>query len=314
MRARRAIDCDKILAAPSIAVASAVSGAVMAALSGIGFGVFQTLNGQIVRRMADSYLAMYFQIVVSAVVLAGIALAAGELRDIAHWDAEAMFYFGASGVIHFTFGWYFLTLAQKRIGAARTGVLLAATPLIGTLLAIPLAGQLPGLVVIPAMVLMVIGAASVSGRGAGFELQGSGWALATATAWSISSILVLDGYARLPLIAGGVAFGMLAAVVTHTVLLVATGKGRALRSGWHQALGLRLAAGVAVALATWGRWAALDTTDVAIVLALNLISVPVVLLLAPLTGHRIERVDRQLWLGSVMIIIGAIILILVPSG
>ena len=41
-----------------------------------------------------------------------------------------------------------------------------------------------------------------------------------------------------------------------------------------------LLAGLLVGLSTWGRWAALDTTAVAVVLALNLLSVPVVLVAA----------------------------------
>lgn len=291
-----------------------MSGALLALLSGIGFGVFQTLNGQVVRQLHDGYLAIYLQMLASAAVLGMIALIAGDLPGMRGWDPEAIAYFGVAGIIHFTFGWYFLSISQKQIGAARTGALLAATPLVGTLLAVPLADQLPGRIALPAIVLMVAGAGWVSSGGEGFGLRGSGWALATAMAWSVSSILVLDGLARLPLIAGGVAVGMIAAVIAHTLMLLATGKRDQLAASWRQAFFLRVSAGVCVALATWGRWAALDKTDVGIVLALNLISAPVVLLLAPLAGRKPEKVDGQLWTGSAVIIVGALILIFAAPG
>ena len=44
--------------------------------------------------------------------------------------------------------------------------------------------------------------------------------------------------------------------------------------------------GAIVALATWGRWVALDIEDVGVVLALSLLSVLAVLILAPLVGGR----------------------------
>ena len=51
-----------------------------------------------------------------------------------------------------------------------------------------------------------------------------------------------------------------------------------------------MVAGALVALATWGRWAALDLATVGVVLALSLLAVPTVLLLAPLlAGRHVER-------------------------
>jgi hypothetical protein len=74
---------------------------------------------------------------------------------------------------------------------------------------------------------------------------------------------------------------------------------------------LKLAAGTVVALATWGRWAALDDVAVATVLALNLLGVPVVLLLAPvISGRHVEIVTARIWAGAALVVVGSLILIL----
>ena len=65
-----------------------------------------------------------------------------------------------------------------------------------------------------------------------------------------------------------------------------------------------------MALSTWWRWLAIDGTDVAIVLALALVSVPVVLFLSPLlVGRHLERVTRKVWVGASLVVGGAVALI-----
>ena len=65
-----------------------------------------------------------------------------------------------------------------------------------------------------------------------------------------------------------------------------------------------------VAFATWWRWIAVDGTDVAVVLALGLASVPVVLFVSPLiVGRHIERVTRRVWIGAGLVVGGALALI-----
>jgi uncharacterized membrane protein len=77
-----------------------------------------------------------------------------------------------------------------------------------------------------------------------------------------------------------------------------------------EAVGYKIFAAVLVALATWMRWISLDLVPVATALALSLVSVPVVNLLSPIvSGRYLERVTRQVWLGSGLIIVGSLILI-----
>ena len=76
------------------------------------------------------------------------------------------------------------------------------------------------------------------------------------------------------------------------------------------ALAFKLLAGVMVGLSVWARWAALDYTAIAVVLALGLLSVPVVLLLSPmLMGRHVERVNLQIWAGAGLVVVGGLVLV-----
>jgi uncharacterized membrane protein len=75
-------------------------------------------------------------------------------------------------------------------------------------------------------------------------------------------------------------------------------------------INLKLIGGAIAGLATWGRWAALNEAPISVVLALNLLSVPLVLLLAPLLGSGgRERVHARTWIGGGLIVCGALVLI-----
>jgi uncharacterized membrane protein len=80
----------------------------------------------------------------------------------------------------------------------------------------------------------------------------------------------------------------------------------------RQTLWVKLLAGVLVAFATWSRWVALDDAAVGVVLALNLVSVPIVLFLAPLlSGRHLEQVTARVWAGAALVVAGSLALIAV---
>lgn len=136
------------------------------------------------------------------------------------------------------------------------------------------------------------------------------WAgLGTAMMWAISAIFIRSGLDGLPSPIIGVAIGLSVNVLAYGILLWVR------RSEWqgkpieNKALMLQLLAAVFVALATWVRWIALETTSVAVVSALERISVPVVIILSLLMlDQSHERVNRNVWIGGLMIVAGAIIL------
>jgi drug/metabolite transporter (DMT)-like permease len=289
-----------------------VNGAVVAAASGVGFGLFQTLNIRAVRGM-DPFASTFVQIAVAAVALLVASVVSGGLAQLSDAPASALLYFAAAGVLHFIAGWTLLNISQKRIGAARTSPLLTTVPLFGIAIAALTVGQLPEAVELPAIALMVTGAYVVVSRGASgrhTRLADALPALACALCWALSPALTVRGLDHLddPLV--GLTLGLCVSVVGYLLAFAAWRRGIGLRTAGRSALAIKLLAGVLVGLSTWGRWAALDGTTVAVVLALNLLSIPVVLLASPLlAGRHVEHVTPRVWAGAALVVAGSLLLI-----
>jgi drug/metabolite transporter, DME family len=288
-----------------------VSGAGWAALSGAGFGLFQALNARAVRDLDSVYFSTFLQLVLATGVLAIASLATEDLGAIGDASAWGILAFALAGLVHFFVGWTTLNISHARIGAARTSPLLSTSPLFGLAFAALVASQLPGWLAVFGIVLTIAGAYLVADPGAGERatLGDSIFALATACAWALSAVLTVEGLEGFDSPLLGVTVGMLAATIAYGAVLPFTSE--PLRLGDREALNLKLGAGLIVGVATWGRWLALDDTDVGVVLALQLLSVPVVLVAAPLiSGRQIEVVTGQIWVGATLIISGSLLLIL----
>ena len=87
--------------------------------------------------------------------------------------------------------------------------------------------------------------------------------------------------------------GLLAATAALGGALSRAGRS-GIRSIARNTLALKLFAAVLVAFATWFRLLALGETDVAVVLATNLVGVPITLVLAPMmVGRHLEQADAR---------------------
>jgi drug/metabolite transporter (DMT)-like permease len=76
-----------------------VTGALWAAASGIGFGLFQSLNRLAVRDL-DAYVSTFLQVAIAFVVLVAVSLATEDLtslRSVAAWPLIA---FAGAGLVH----------------------------------------------------------------------------------------------------------------------------------------------------------------------------------------------------------------------
>jgi drug/metabolite transporter, DME family len=290
-----------------------VSGAVLAAASGVGFGVFQSVNARAVRNIDDPYRSTFLQLVVAAFVLMVAALISGDLLTLADAPLDSLVSFAIAGLLHFLGGWSLLNLSQQRIGAARTSPLLTTVPVFGIAIAAVTLGQVPGALALVAIAVMCVGAWVVAMRGgigtprAVDAVPG----LTCAFCWALSPAFTLRGLEGFDSPLAGLAVGLGASVLMFLVLspLLSSGGGSPVN---RPGVALKLLAGVLVALATWWRWAALEDAAVGVVLALSLLSVPVVLLVAPLvSGRRAERVTAGLWAGSGLVVSGALLLIAV---
>lgn len=140
-----------------------MSGAVWAALAGIGFGIFQTFNRRTLRGV-DVFRSTFVQLLLATAVLAAVAASTEDLGLLGRASAWALLNFGLAGVVHFLVGWTLLATSQQRIGASRTSPLVATTPLFGALLAFVTLGETPSGMALAGMSLMVAGVYTVGGE------------------------------------------------------------------------------------------------------------------------------------------------------
>jgi uncharacterized membrane protein len=290
-----------------------VSGAVWAAASGLGFGLFQVVNVRAVRQVDDPYLSTLLQLLAAALVSVLLCAVTGELAPLGELTAWATVSFVIAGGVHFFLGWTLLNASQHRIGAARTAPLLATVPLWGIAIAAVVYGELPKAAAWLGIVVTVAGALIVSSPAAmaGMRWQDSRFALATAFLWALSPIFTIEGLEDVDSPLLGVTIGLVASALAYAVLL-ALWPGRTTRLLPRAGLPMKTVAGAIVALATWWRFEALDLSPVGVVLALSLLVVPTVLVLAPVMGGgRAEAVSTRVWIGAALVVAGSLALIAV---
>ena len=290
-----------------------MTGVLWAAASGIGFGLFQSVNVRAVRQLEDVYVSTFLQLLVAAAVLLFACVVAGDLPRLADASAWAWISFALAGAIHFFLGWTLLNASQDRIGAARTSPLLTMTPIFGVAIAAVTLGQLPGAAALGGIAVSVAGALVITDprSEAGVRWQDATFGLATAFLWALSPVFTVEGLDELDSPLLGVTVGLVFSVLAYALLLsAAPRRRRSARDLPREGVALKAISGVLVALSIWGRWIALDTADVGVVLALNLLAVPTVLLLAPvIAGRHLERVDARIWLGAALVVAGSLALI-----
>src|SRR6266508_2660988 len=300
-----------------------MSGALWALAAGAGFGLFQSINREAVRGM-DVYIATFVQLVVSSIVLIVISLVTEDVKLIFNASIVTILNFAAAGFLHFLIGWTFLNASQKKIGAARTSPLIGITPLLAAIIAAVTLHEFPTWLELIGIGIIVFGVYFVSAQTAtstigdssrqrfSVDLRASWRALAAAFCWSLSPIFIRYGLQGLDSPLLGVTVGVTASALGYAVVLPWQ------RERWlggpitNEAWTFKLIAGVLVGLSTWMRWVALDLAPVAVVLALTMISTPLVILLSPLiSGKQLERVTALLWSGTGLILGGALLLVLI---
>jgi drug/metabolite transporter (DMT)-like permease len=293
-----------------------VSGVLWATASGIGFGLFQSLNRRAIRGIEDPYVSTFLQLSVATAILVVASLLSEDLSQLGGASDEAITLFALAGVIHFVLGWLFLNMSQARIGASRTAPLITLTPLFGVVLAALVLGELPSAAAVAAIAPIVVGAWLLASRGSGHVgiERDSIFAFGTAFMWALSAVLTVEALRGLDSPLLGVTLGLLAATAALGGALVARGSLGAIRYIARNTLGLKVFAAVLVAFATWFRLLALDNTAVAVVLAVNLLAVPITLVLAPImVGRHLEDPNARVWLGGLLVVAGVLALLAIEG-
>jgi drug/metabolite transporter (DMT)-like permease len=285
-------------------------GVVWAAASGIGFGLFQSVNARAVREIEDPYLSTFVQLLTAALVLALACVVGGVIARLDDASALALASFALAGALHFCVGWTLINLSHTRVGAARTSPLLSTTPLFGVVIAAVALGELPSAVALGGIVLMALGAYVIADSGAEIRWRDALLPLGTAATWALSPVLAVRGLEELDSPLLGAAIGLALSSAVYAVLVVLRPRRRRNAMQRRRGVALKLLAGLLAGFATWGRWVALGLTPVGVVLALAQLAAPVVLIAAPLiVGRHIERVTARVWLSAGSIVGGSLILI-----
>ena len=296
-----------------------MAGVALAAFAGVAFGLFQVTNSRAGRNV-DSYVGTFVVLAVSVVVLTTITLATQDLRVLRVAPVASFAWFAVAGGVHFFFGWTFLTLSQRKVGASRTGVLTGTAPLFGTLIAYVVLRETLRPVALVGVVLVVTGTLWLARARTGSPtsqrppLVTLTLGLAAALCWGTSPVFIRWGLEGLPAPLVGVTIGMAAAAVGYGVALAARGRTGGARPPAANVSWLA-GAGCVVALAIAAQWVALSVAPVAVVLALSQLAVPVVIVASPLVSRSpAEHLSLAGKLAAALIVSGSLVIILARSA
>lgn len=288
-----------------------MSGALWALVAAIGFAFLQASNRK-ANQLVDAYRTAFGLLVAVEVVLLLRSTFLGDLGLLFSAPLSAVLIFGVTTLFHFVGGWTLLALSQQTIGVARTGALVSAAPIIGTLVA-ALALDEPLTVAITGGVLLaVVGVAliSLSGRVPGSDEWRRPWfALAVALIWGSTPLLIRLGLERFDHPVEGLTIGLASSVVVYALLLSVTGRWR--RPVPITAVRWIMFGGVCGAIAVSSQWLSFDLTTIAIAITIQQLSVLFVIALVPIMFHQpFERMNPRFFGGVGFVLTGATLVLL----
>jgi drug/metabolite transporter (DMT)-like permease len=291
---------------------------VPALAAATGFALFQLVNRRALTGV-DVYRGTAALLAVGSVLLLVISGLTGGLGGLADASVATLLYAAGAAFLHFFVGWTLLAWSQVRLGVARTGILIGTVPLFGALVAAAALDEPLTSFGVVGLLLVVAGVGVVSARGGHTVSRpadvraGVLAGLATALCWSVSPVLIRQALAGLPSPLAGAGIGMLACAVVYAAMVLLLGTARSERPPIERrTVRLLVLGGILVSLAIWMQSTAYDLLPVATVLALlQLTPVTVVLLAVRLGGDVLSPMAaRRLWIGTVLTVVGSLILVL----
>ena len=130
-------------------------------MAAIGFAFLQVSNRK-TNQLIDAYRTAFGLLLAVELMLLVRTVVVGDasLLVTAPWSAVALF--TVATFFHFVGGWTLLALSQQQIGVARTGALVSAAPIIGTLVAAVGLDEPLTLAVAAGVLLAVVGVFAIS--------------------------------------------------------------------------------------------------------------------------------------------------------
>lgn len=289
-----------------------VNGIAWAIAGGIGFGVFQAVYRR-VNRLTDAYSATFLLLVGATIALTVVAGLTQDLSLLGAAPPSAYVAFVLTGTVHYFFGWTFLSISQRQVGASRTGVVIAATPLVGSVMAwIFLSEPLPvitvlGILAVTGGVVLVATTGSVDGE----RITGVPWAgLGAALTWGTSPLLIRWGLEGLPSPLLGLTVGLAAASILYAFGIGARNRRLVVDFPPREALAWVSLSSILVAAALAAQWKAWELIEISVAITLLQLATPTVVIVAPfITGGDAERPTIRLVVGMVAIVSGSMLVV-----
>lgn len=286
------------------------AGVLWALLAALGFGFTQMMNRK-ANLLVDAFRTAFGLLVAVEAILVARLLVTGEVALLADAPLGSLAYFSASAIIHYIGGWTLLALSQQAIGVARTGALVSAAPILGTLLAVPTLGESVTLLTFVGVAVTVGGVALISLSRPGDSKQWSNpwFALLVAAFWGTSPIFIRKGLEGLDEPVLGLTVGLAAALVVHFIGLTAAGLWKRPRPP-REAYRWMMAGGVTGAIGIGAQWVSFSRTTIAISITVQQLATLVVVGLAPVVfDAKQERLTVSLAVGTAAMISGAVIVV-----
>ena len=286
---------------------------ILALLSALGFGaaaIFARVGMQDIKPIPSTLISALASFIPTALLALIFALS-----DIRALPAVAFLFFLGHGALTFLGGRAQTHLSINLIGAARSGPFLGSSAIFAALFATTITGErlhpLVALGTVGVVGGLIFSSGEVLHRGWQYDrrsLLGYVLALGAAASYGGSNLIAkqLSVQFGSPLVVA--AFSILFGII---VLLPISGRGaieglRTARAGW----GFMALSGLAAAAAVIALYFALLRSDVVIVSPIASISPLVTLLLAHFFLERLERVTKQLFMGTILAVLGVMLVII----
>lgn len=289
------------------------AGVIWALVAAFGFGLIQVSNRK-ANQLVDAYRTAFGLLLCVEMLLLIRAALAGELSMLFSAPLAAVGLFVVATFFHFIGGWTLIGLSQQRIGVARTGALVSASPLVGTLLAAWVLAEPLTFPILGGVVLAVAGVALISlsgGAGRAASWSQPWLALIVAVIWGASPMLIRLGLDRFDHPVLGLTIGLGPSLVVYGLILTGAG---AWRRSPMPARAVRWLAfgGMAGAVAVSAQWISWDLTTIAIAITVQQMATLVIVALVPfMFKEPFERMNSRFLVGTAAMLAGSIIVVLV---
>lgn len=287
------------------------AGVLWALVAAVGFAFLQVSNRKS-NQVIDAYRTAFGLLAAVEVMLALGILLFGEARNLFQAPLSAVALFSVASFFHFVGGWTLLALSQQQIGVARTGALVSAAPIVGTLVAAIGLDEPLTIAVVGGVLLAVVGVAQISLSGS--HTGSSGWrrpwlALTVALIWGITPWLIRLGLQRFDHPIEGLTIGLAFSVAAYAVILSFAGAWR----GSVPKVAMRWIGfgGFFGAVAVSAQWISFDLTTIAIAITVQQLSVIfVIALVAVMFRQPFEQMNLRFLTGVALVLLGASLVVL----